>query len=253
MGDDPTAGRNRSAQTDRTAQTSPSAQQSTSGIPAGVLVALLVALLALPGIGARYHLQGGFSFIHCLFILFFSLNLLICYWEVCLYFRWDHIRRRAAYWRRRQRETGRSSAVEFLTSRVPLSQALSPTVWADSWAAYSPIDSSYTDRSTLGFTVDIGNGFVTPIPTLLLYAAFSVGFLPPVVAGIVGVALFWQWAYVSSLYWVSFFVAGRHARVPRRELFIYVGAVNAVWVLFGVFGFYVSTRMILDGSYAILG
>ncbi len=229
------------------------AHDSGAGIPAGLLVALIVALLALPGIGARFHLSGDFSVIHCLFILFFSLNLLICYWEMCLFFRWDRVRERAEYWSRRQRETGRSSAVEFLTSRVPLRQALSPTVWADSWAAYSPIDSSYTDRSTLGFTVDIGNGFVTPVPTLLLYAAYSVGFLPPVVAGILGVALFWQWAYVSSLYWVSFFVAGRHAHVSRRELYIYVGAVNAVWVLFGVFGLYVSVRLILDGNYGVLG
>ena len=247
MADNQTSGKNRGGQTDQ------SARQSASGIPAGLLVALIVALLALPGIGARYHLSGDFNVIHSLFSLFFSLNLLICYWEMCLFFRWDRVRERAEYWSRRQRETGRSSAVEFLTSRVPLRQALSPTVWADSWAAYSPIDSSYTDRSTLGFTVDIGNGFVTPVPTLLLYAAYSVGFLPPVVAGILGVALFWQWAYVSSLYWVSFFVAGRHAHVSRRELYIYVGAVNAVWVLFGVFGLYVSVRLILDGSYGVLG
>ena len=173
--------------------------------------------------------------------------------EICLFFRRDHVEKRAGYWQAWQRETGGSAAVGFLTDRVPLRQVLSPALWGDAWAAYSTIDPSYSDRSTLGFNVDIGNGFVTPIPTLLLYAAYSAGFLPPVVAGIVGVGLFWQWAYVSSLYWVSYFVAGRQAHVARREVYIYVGVLNAAWVLFGVFGLYVSICIILEGDYGVLG
>lgn len=31
------------------------------------------------------------------------------------------------------------------------------------------IDSAYEERSTFGFNVDIGDGFVTPVPTLILY------------------------------------------------------------------------------------
>ena len=56
----------------------PDANKSGPGIPAGLLAALIVAVLALPGIGARYHLSGDVNVIHCLFSLFFSLNLLIC-------------------------------------------------------------------------------------------------------------------------------------------------------------------------------
>lgn len=231
----------------------PGANKSGPGIPAGLLVALIVAVLALPGIGARYHLSGDVNVIHCLFSLFFSLNLLICYWEACLFFRHDYIEARAGYWRRRQSESGRTPAVEFLATRVPPGRILSPTVWADAWATYSMIDPSYTDRRTLGFTVDIGNGFVTPIPTLILYAAYTFQFLPAVVAGIVGAMLFWQWVYVSSLYWVSFFVAGRQKHITRAELYTYVIAPNAIWILIPAFGLYVSIRLILDGHYGILG
>ncbi len=59
---------------------------SGSGIPVGLLIALVIALLALPGIGTRYYVHGDVIPIHCLFSLFFSINLLICYWEMCLFF-----------------------------------------------------------------------------------------------------------------------------------------------------------------------
>ena len=230
-----------------------SARQGSSGIPAGLLAALVVGLLALFGIGTRYYVSGDFNVIHCLFSLFFSTNLLICYWEACLFLRRDHVKTRAEYWRRRQRETGRTPAVEFLSTRVPLRRILSPTVWADVWATYSMIDAAYSDRRSFGFTADIGNGFVTPVPTLLLYAAYTIDFVPAVVAGILGLMLFWQWVYVSSLYWVSFFVAGGRKHITRGELYTYVVALNSVWVLCPLLGVYLSLRLILDADYSVLG
>ena len=68
-----------------------------------------------------------------------------------------------------------------------------------------------------------------------------------------GLVLFWQWLYVSSLYVVSFFVAKRHRQIQRREVWIYVLSPNSVWVLFPLLGLYVSARLILDGNYAVLG
>lgn len=222
-------------------------------MPVGLLAALVIAFLTLLGVGTRYYVNGDLNAIHCLFSLFFSTNLLICYWEACLFVRRHYIERRVEHWRERRRETGRIPAGEFLATRVPLGRLLSPTVWADVWATYSTVDPAYTDRRTFGFNADIANGFATPLPTLVLYAAYSAGVLPAVVAGIVGVGLFWQWVYVSSLYWVSFFVAGEHRGISRGEFYTYVGATNAVWVLCPMFGLYVSIRLILDGNYGILG
>ena len=59
--------------------------------------------------------------------------------------------------------------------------------------------------------------------------------------------------YVTSLYWVSFFVAHRQARITRGEMFAYIGVPNAVWVFMPAFGLYVSIRLILEGSYGVLG
>ena len=77
-------------------------------MPAGLFAALVVALLALLGIGARYYVSGDLHVLHCLLSLFFSVNLLICYWEVCLFLRRDHIEKRTIYWREWRRETGRT-------------------------------------------------------------------------------------------------------------------------------------------------
>ena len=224
-----------------------------SGIPAAVLAGLAVAGLAIPGIGTRYYVHGDVHVIHFVLSLFFSVNLLICAWEACLFLRRDHIEKRAAYWRTRKVATGRVPAREFLSTRVPFGRILSPTVWADVWATYAVVDPSFSDRRSFGFNVDVVNGFVTPVPTLILYAACTVEFMPAAVAGILGTMLFWQWTYGTSAYYVSFFVAGRQRHITRGELYANIGALNAPWVLCPMLGLYVSIRLILDGDYSVLG
>ena len=226
---------------------------SRPGIPAGLLAALVIALLAFAGVGGRYCARGDFDVIHAVLSLFFSTNLLICYFEACLFLRRDYIETRTEYWRERREETGRTPAVEFLLTKVPLKKALSPTLWADIWATYAQFDGSYADRRTYGFNVDIANGFATPVPTLLLYAAYTFDILPALVAGMIGVMLFWQLTYMTSVYLVSFFVADRQARISLGELFTYILAMNAPWILCPLLGLYVSVRLILDGDYSVLG
>ena len=223
------------------------------GVPAAVIVVVVVALLTLPGFGVYYLLHGGLDVFYCLLSLFFSINLLICYWEMCLFFRRDYIEERAEFWRRRREDTGKTPAVEFLTTSVPLNRVLSPTVWADVWATYSMFDSAYADRNTYGFNIDIANGFTTPATTLVLYVTYTGGLLPAVAAGILGAMLFWQWVYASSLYVVSFFVGQKQTRITTREFWIYIFNPNAIWVLLPMLGLYVSIRLILDGDYSVLG
>ena len=220
---------------------------------AGLFAALVVMLFTLLGLCTRYYLFGDFNVFHGLLSLFFSVNLPVCYWEICLFLKRDYIEKRTEYWRARQRETGRTPAVEFLKTRVPLRRIFSPTVWADVWATYSLFDGSFSDRRTFGFSADVANGFFTAIPTLILYAAFTVDFMPAVLAGMLGLILSWQWTYVTSVYWVSFFIARRQRHITRRELYTYIGAFNAPWVLFALLGLYVSARLILDGDYRVLG
>ncbi len=214
---------------------------------------LAIVLLALPGIVVHYHLHGELNAFHFLFSVFFATNLLISFWEICLYFRRDYIEERAMYWRNEWSATGRTPAVVFLTTRVPFGRILSPTVWADVWAVYSMFDSAYADRNTYGFNIDIANGFTTPASTVILYAAFTGGILPANVMGILGAMLFWQWVYASSLYLVSFLVGQKTNRVTPSQFYVYIMGPNAVWVLIPIVGMYVSIRLILEGDYSVLG
>ena len=219
----------------------------------GCIIAIFIALTTATGIGLSYRVNGSLNACYCLMSLFFSINLMVCYWEMCLYWRRDYIEERFGYWREYSSETGRSSAAGFMATEVPPGKILSPTVWADAWASYSLYDASYADRRTYGFNVDIANGFVTVIPSLVLYATYTVAFLPALVAGILGAMLFWQWIYMTSVYVVSFYVAGRHRLIRRSDTCFYILGINSVWVLFALLGLYISIRLIVDGNYSVLG
>ena len=222
-------------------------------MPVWLFCILAITVLCLAGIVIRLLAYGEIDPLHVLLSLFFSLNFLACYWEICLYFRRDYVERRVDFWRERGKAQRRSPAMLFLQQRVTTSNAFSTSFWADIWASYSLYDGSYADRRSFGFTCDIGNGFVTPLPSLVLYATFTIPFLPPAVAGALGAMLFWQWVYVTSGYWASFFVSGRHRRLGLMEAVLHVHAANSLWVLLPLVGLYVSLRLILDGDYGVLG
>ncbi|MCY3884570.1 MAG: hypothetical protein OXG24_06580 [Gammaproteobacteria bacterium] len=216
------------------------------------LAVLFIAVLTGTGLGTRFYVQQDLSVVYVILAVFFSTNIVICYWEACLFLRRDWIEKRTVYWRDRRIETGRLPHFEFFASKVPMARIFSPSLWADIWATYAQYDPSFADRRTYGFNVDISNGFFTFVPTLLLYATFTVYLFPSYVAGIIGLMLCWQWTYMTSVYWVSFFVANRHTQISRRDLYIYLFGMNAPWVLCPLLGLFVSIRLILDGNYSVL-
>ena len=95
---------------------------------------IMVAMFAVAAVGLPilawnavfYRLHGSLNPTYV--SLFLSINLLICFWEGCLYLRRDYIEKRAGYWRERRAATGRTPAIEFLTSGIPLRRIGSPTV-----------------------------------------------------------------------------------------------------------------------------
>ena len=229
------------------------ANQTGLTVPVGLVVAVAIALLTAVSIAVSYRTSGNFDLVYGLMSLFLSINLLISYWEICLFLRRDYIEQRTEYWRERREVSGGSPATEFFTSKVPLNSLCSTALWADIWSTYALYDGSYADRRTYGFNVDIANGFFTLIPGAVLHATYTVPFLPAALTGIVGVALFWQWTYVTSLYWMSFFVAKRQALISRTELYAYIWGPSSPWLFFALLGLYVSVRLIVDGDYSVLG
>ena len=221
-------------------------------MPVWLFAAVVVAVLAGTGMGLSYALRGDVSVAYCVLSLFLSLNLLISYWELALGLRQDLIAARAAYWRDRRAETGRSPALAFLATRISARQALTLDCWADVWAAYASYDGSYLDRRSYGFNADFANGLVLLLPSTALYVALTIHVLPAMVAGILGAMLFWHWLYSGSVYWLSFFGSGGHRPISRTEVFTYVWLPTAPWVLASMLGVYVSIRLIVDGNYSVL-
>ncbi len=218
-----------------------------------LFVVLFIGVFIVSGLGTRYYLQQELSVMHAIMSVFFSTNILICWWEACLFFQRVRVEARTAYWRDRRIQTGKLPHVEFFTAKIPLKQAFSSKTWADVWATYAQYDPSFADRRTYSFNVDVSNGFVTLLPTIFLYVAFTVYLVPAYVAGMVGLMLCWQWTYMTSVYWISFFVAKRHHNIPKRDLYLYIFGTNAPWVLCPLLGLFVSIRLILDGNYSVLG
>ena len=221
-------------------------------MPVWLFSAVVVAVLAGAGIGLSYALRGDVSVAYCVLSLFLSLNLLISYWELALGLRQDLIAARAAYWRGRRAETGRSPALAFLATRISVAQMPTLDGWADVWAAYASYDGSYLDRRSYGFNADFANGLVLVLPSFFLYVALTVHWLSPTVIGILGAMLFWHWLYSGSVYWLSFFGSGGHRSISRGEVFAYVWLPTAPWVLASMVGVYVSIRLIVDGNYSVL-
>lgn len=214
---------------------------------------LCVGVLIVGGLGTRYYLKQDLGVIHTILSVFFSINVLICWWEACLFLQRDRVEQRTTYWHDWRTRTGKLPYVEFLTTKIPLTQVFSPSIWADVWATYAQYDPSYADRRTYGFNVDIANGFFSLLPTVFLYAAFTAYLVPAYIAGMIGLMLCWQWTYVTSVYLISFFVAERHHKISKRDLCIYVLGTNAPWLMCPLLGLFVSIRLIVDGNYSVLG
>ena len=221
-------------------------------IPVWLLAGGIIVLLTLAGLGSQLWLHAGTGPVLGLLSLFFSINLLVCYWEICLWSRHEYIKERTHFWLNWRRETGQSAIKEFLFSVVPFKRVLSPTLWADAWASYSEVDDSYPDRSSHGFNVDVGNGFVTLVPTVFLYVALTTTALPAVLVGIVGVVFFSQWIYGPAMYVASVIFAGKHKKIRKIDVYVYIFGVNGAWMLFALLGLYVAIRLIVDGDYSVL-
>ena len=219
----------------------------------GVFVTLVIVTLVSSFIGIRYALFHSFNVIHIVLVVFLSVNLLICHWELCLFYRRHNIQARAEHWRQRLQASGRSPAAELFLMRVPVKRILSLDLWVDVWAAYSYYDESYADVKTFGYSADVANGFSTLIPSVFLALTFSTQIIPATYVGIVGIMVFWQWVYVTSVYWGSFFVAERQGKLQKWELYIFIFGLNSFWILSSLLGLYVSLSLIISGDYSVLG
>ena len=95
-----------------------------------VLVAFVVVSLWAPFLSVHFFAHG-FNFAFASITLFCAINLLICFWEICLYVHIDHIKH--VYEGKKKKVEKGSLGKIFLFQDAPLTEMLSMKFWGDVW------------------------------------------------------------------------------------------------------------------------
>jgi hypothetical protein len=209
------------------------------------LTAWAVAFVGIPvAVHTSVH---GFSGLQAAIAFFLAINLMICIWEISLWHRIDDIRR----WFHLPKGTEDRPRGNLYTTPISLREFWSTKLWARTWLGYAYWDDGYADPKSFGWSIDVGNGFTTLIPTLLFLVGMTFEFLPAQVLGIIGLLLFYQKFYGTCLYFFQYLYNERYKDRPLGGLIGVVGGTNGLWLVFPAFGLYASVRLILDGSYQL--
>jgi hypothetical protein len=140
---------------------------------------------------------------------------------------------------------------EVFARPIPLLRVLSLRQWTTIWSTYSLFDPGYSDRRSFGYNIDVGNGFTTLVPALLFAFGMTFELMPARVLGIIGIIIFWQMFYGTAVYFFQFFNNGRHKGHSVRDVLLFVGLSNLLWLVFPLWGLCTSIQLILDGSYGV--
>ena len=130
------------------------------------IVVLAVVTGTLIPVGLHYDVHHVWN-IHQLGIAFFLwLNTIICFWEICLFLKIDLIEEEYARFLKEYEGRELHRVKDYFFTKVPFTKILAPATWSQIWSSYALFDSSYANRRSYGFFIDIGNGSTPMRPEL---------------------------------------------------------------------------------------
>ena len=217
-------------------------------MPVWTWLAIWGALWVGVPVALHHALHGVVNGWHVALSVFLAINLLICGWEISLWHRIADIRR----WFHDPQGSPDRPRGNLYTTRVSLRELFSTRLWARTWLGYAYWDDGYADPRSFGFAIDVGNGFVTLVPSLLFLVGMTVPLFSPVVLGIVGLLIFYQKFYGTCLYFFQFVYNRRYENRPWSGLIAVVGGTNGLWLLFPAIGIYVCIRLIVENRFDLL-
>ena len=220
-------------------------------VPTIAAIATFVVGLTALHIWLHYETHGVFNAAQIGLAFFLVVNVMIAWWEIALFVSQDKIQ--AEYDALREPYRGREmqACAEVFSRPIPLTRLLSFDEWTRVWSTYSLFDPGYSDRRSFGYNIDVGNGFTTLLPATLFAFGMTFELVPARVLGIVGIIVFWQMFYGTSVYFFQFFNNGRHRGHRVKDILLFVGVSNALWWLFPLLGLWASVRLILEGTHSV--
>jgi hypothetical protein len=196
---------------------------------------------------AREH--GTINPVHVALATFCTLNAWICVCEISLFFYNELIQSQFAKFTRTLGDGVLPSI--FLFERATLREILSLRYWAIMWGTYSVLDPAYSDTTSWGFNVDVGNGFTTLIPTLMYAYGMTGSLLSARVLGMIGLVKFYQELYGTIVYFFQYTYNRRFDRSPPSLVWGVVVPANGIWMIFPALGMWASTRLILENTFEV--
>ena len=225
--------------------------QPRLAVPAGAVIGTFVVAGTLFHIWLHQRVHGVYNPTQIGLAFFLVINVLIAWWEIALFVCQDQIREEYQETKELYRGREMTRIAEIFARPVPLLKVLSFRQWTTIWSGYSLFDPGYSDRRSFGYNIDVGNGFTTLIPALLFTFGMTLEWMPARVLGIIGIIMFWQMFYVTSVYFFQFFNNGRHKGHSLSNLLLFVGISNLMWFIFPIWGLWASAQLIFEGSYGV--
>ncbi|MBF6238491.1 Uncharacterised protein [Nocardia otitidiscaviarum] len=197
---------------------------------------------------ARYGVNVG----QIVLVTFTWINVMIALWEISLNLRISLVERQHRRFVADYRGRELDRVIDFFTAPIRIREIVRPSTWAQVWSSYSLFDPAYANRKSFGFWVDSGNGYVTLIPSLLFIYALTFDIVPARALGIIGLVIFWMMFYGTVLYYVVYFVNKEYVGHTARNLAIFIGGTNSLWLFAPAWGMVASIILINTDSYGFL-
>jgi len=152
------------------------------------------------------------------------------------------------------------AAMAYLTMPLPWDRLADGKLWCRMWSTYALYDPSYQNSESLGFFLDVGNGWTTIPPCLLMNLAmsmpqwhFTTRVRSPLFVGCVCLASYWQILYGTIVYLVSFVWNQRYQGKSTAELVGFVGCTNGLWLVFPMMGISACVSILHTQDFSVFG
>jgi hypothetical protein len=225
---------------------------ASGGLRAFEVVSLFVVVGTLVLWIWHHSVHGCWNGVQMALAFFSVINILISFWEIALWRYIDEIGRQYAELQSKYKEDRTRATLDLFVRRLTWGEVFSLRFWTRIWSIYSLYDPSYSDKRSYGFFIDIGNGHTMLLPSLLwIVNMTALAPLAPRWLGIVGIICFYQMFYGTVLYFTSFLTNRRYEGKSALEMFLFVVLSNGIWISFPMLGIWASSRLVLDGTFAV--